>query len=218
MPPLIDLTGQRFERLRAIDIAERRGAKVHWRCACDCGNETITISAHLRSGHTRSCGCLLDEARQTASVTHGRTDTREYKTWLNMQQRCTNPKSEHYECYGGRGIEIRFASFEAFYSELGDCPPGLTVERIDNNGHYESGNVRWATMLEQGRNTRKNRNLALGPKRQPLSVWAAETGIKADTIARRIRRGWAVDLALTEPVDRLAGRFQRSIEAVGPCQ
>lgn len=160
--PLIDLTGQRFGRLIALRPSTLKTvAGKRWECVCDCGGTTVTTSLKLRSGHTTSCGCYQREATALASRTHGHANrSRTYRTWKEMRQRCLNPKSDKYQWYGGRGIQIceRWASFENFLADMGERPIGKTIDRIDNDGHYELGNCRWATHKEQ---TRKQKAVKL---------------------------------------------------------
>ncbi len=165
-PNLIDLTGSIFARLSVIKfhgIAKDRQAK--WLCRCRCGIETIVPGVDLRSGHTMSCGCLKSELKPPDRTKHGHCagsgKTTEYKSWEAARDRCHNLRNKGYKNYGGRGIEFRFKNFEEFFAELGPKPSTKhTVDRIDNNGHYEVGNVRWATWKEQAGNRRP-------PKRRP---------------------------------------------------
>lgn len=153
-------TGNRYGRLIVLKRAENdRHGNNRWLCRCDCGTLRIVVGYNLRNGNTRSCGCLRREAG-TNSRTHGMTGTRIYKSWDMMIQRCTNPRCKDYYNYGGRGIQVcprwRY-SFENFLKDMGDMPEGLILDRINNDGHYELGNCRWATPKEQANNRRKRK-------------------------------------------------------------
>lgn len=155
------MRGRRSGRLLVLDEAPNR-PKV-WKCLCDCGNETEVFGHDLRRNDKRrikSCGCLRADQASASFTRHGMSQTRTYHSWLGMRQRCLNPNNSAFEHYGGRGIKVceRWQeSFENFLADMGECPPGLSIDRIDNNGHYEPGNCRWATNHEQRVNQRKAR-------------------------------------------------------------
>lgn len=146
-----------------IALAGRKRKITYWKCLCVCGRELLVSREHLLDGHTRSCGCLRKEITSARSVTHGETRGRakptEYTIWLHIKSRCTNPKSPWFHNYGGRGIRIcrrwRY-SFETFLSDVGRRPEGKTLGRINNEKGYYPNNVRWETMQQQARNTRRN--------------------------------------------------------------
>ena len=117
-------------------------------------------------------------------------------TWENMRSRCDNPNNPQWDDYGGRGICVRFASFDEFLAEVGTRPPGMTIDRIDNDGHYEPGNVRWATRAEQQRNRRNNAILKIDGKEYRLCDLVDCSGIPANTIRGRVQRGLPIDEVL----------------------
>jgi hypothetical protein len=145
---------------------------------------------------------------------HGMADNHPlYATWSAMRQRCNNPNSTHYRHYGGRGITIcaRWDDFELFIADVGDKPSKRhSLDRIDVNGDYKPGNVRWATQKEQRWNTRPEfapGQTAFG-RTQTLDEWAREFGIKRGTLGRRLHDGWPLEQALTKPARRYVLRDQ----------
>lgn len=136
---------------------------------------------------------------------------REHGIWGGMIQRCENPKRKQFDKYGGRGIRVCTewrVSFERFLADVGPAPSSRhSLERIDNDGHYEPGNVRWATNWEQSRNTRYNMFLTLNGKTMTLIDWATRLRMRRETIATRLKRGWSHEQALTTPVGKLGCNF-----------
>ncbi len=187
-PRFIDIEGQKFHRLTVVGFAECRPNGVYWFCQCDCGNVKKVNSSNLRKGDIKSCGCWLLEFTANLNRTHGKSKSAEYAAYLNAKTRCNNPNRVQYKDYGGRGIEFRFNSFEDFFAEVGRKPPQHSIERIDNNGHYEKGNVKWATKKQQARNQSKTRFITIGQSTKSVSEWAEISGIGESVIRGRIDR------------------------------
>lgn len=155
-----DLTGKTYNRLTVIERASppKKGAEIQWRCLCICGEITVVRSYLLRTGHTKSCGCLQRESRKYPwNQTHGMHDTPTYHTWEGMIQRCCNPDATRYPAYGAVGVSVcsEWLSFPRFLLDMGERPKDHTLDRINPYGNYEKENCRWATRKIQANNTRK---------------------------------------------------------------
>ncbi len=172
--------GARFGRLVIIERIDGHRRRVR----CDCGQEKVLKVGYITSGDTRSCGCLRREVTVARSVTHGMSDSREYKIWQAIHDRCENKNCNCFDRYGGRGIVLCAnwaASFESFFADMGPRPAGQSVDRIDNNLGYNCGhcwecvalgrvaNCRWATQKEQARNTRSNRVISIDGETMPVA-------------------------------------------------
>lgn len=149
----LDLTGQRFGMLVAI---QRVGAR--WACQCDCGAYTNVPTAKLRNGHTKSCGCYRAIASRAKELRHGLSRTRTHNIWLAMRRRCSRSDQPNFKWYGGRGIRVcaRWESFDHFLADMGECPDGYELDRINGDGHYEPGNCRWVTHKDNCAKGRRN--------------------------------------------------------------
>lgn len=197
-----DLIGQRFGRLTVVGLSgviHEKGNLRVWRCLCDCGNSVDRTTSKLRSGNTKSCGCLrADTARQNgvASGKHFGCKTRLYTIWRDMKARCENPKHVFFQRYGARGVTVcsewehDFSAFRQWALNNG-YRDALRLDRTNNDGGYSPSNCRWVTQKEQCRN--KGTNVRYGGK--TVGEWAELTGLKAATIRMRLLRGWSVEHA-----------------------
>lgn len=156
---------------------------------CDCGTEKLVRRYAVETGMSASCGCLRKEVTSERRMTHGRTNTKEYRAWSHMKDRCLNPNTEKSERWMGRGVTIcdRWQkSFEAFYKDMGQCPADKTsIDRIDVDGNYEPGNCRWANDIEQMNNLTNNVHMDVNGRRLTVAEAAREFGLKYHTVYRR---------------------------------
>ena len=197
----IDISGQRFGRLTVLGFSHSNSIKRYWMCRCDCGKFKTVILSQLRSGMTRSCGCLRHEGYRR---THGGASTSEYASWLSLKNRCRNSRDRNFKNYGGRGIKFcdRWLKFENFLADMGKKPsPKHSIDRYPNNdGNYEPGNCRWATAFEQACNTRRNLHIIVDGKRMSAMELAQLSGLSVITIRERIHSGKYLTLSqLTRP-------------------
>ncbi len=173
--------GDRYGKLTVlheVPVSDRRtehGTRREFILRCDCG---IVIQKPLKdvlSGKHVSCGCHGIEARRASTTTHGMSDSKPYKSWAHMKERCTKPNADYYEMYGGRGISYdpRWESFSEFWLDMGSTyQDGLEIDRIDPDGNYVKSNCRWATESLQGFNQRKRVTNTSGR----TGVYASATG------------------------------------------
>lgn len=207
MGKLIDMTGQKYNRLTVIERAENTADNhTAWLCKCDCGNMCIVMGKSLRLGHTKSCGCYNKEMRIKLNTKHGKRYTRLYGIWLNMKNRCNNPKDTYYSCYGGRGINVceewsnDFMSFYNWSMDNGYAD-NLLIDRINVNKGYRPDNCRWTTLKEQANNKTNNHYITYAGKTQSMMKWAETLGIKYSTLRARINSyKWNIEKAFTTPI------------------
>lgn len=201
----VDLSGKKFGRLTVIErgedfIAPKGSRQPGWICRCDCGNQ-ITVRANgLTAGNTKSCGCL---SREVHKKQNGLSRSRLYGIWRGMKKRCYNKSNEAYPEYGGRGIKVCEEwkdNFLAFYewSMKNGYEEGLSIDRTDNDGDYEPGNCTWTTSKNQNNNRRANHFIEFNGERLTLAQWEERTGIRQETIRRRLKVGWSIEDALTK--------------------
>lgn len=152
----LNIVGHTYGALTVLSTRRSRGKTV-CKCECTCGVVKFVWQGNLRNGHTTSCGCRIHAANKhsTHGATRGGRVAPEYRSYSHARARCQNANDPKYPWYGGRGIEFRFSRFEDFLEEVGEKPgPGYSIDRVNNNGHYERGNIRWATAKEQSNNRR----------------------------------------------------------------
>lgn len=189
--------GTRFGRLSVV----REVGRNKWRdrlveCRCDCGNTVVVALGKLKSGRTRSCGCLRSEASAERLRKHGITaggKPRTFTIWSGMKARCLNPKSVSYQNYGGRGIGIcpewmEFRTFHEWAMSNGYAD-GLQLDRIDNDGDYCPENCRWVTRSQNQRNTRRARLITLNGRTQTATEWIRELGVSRSAFYAALRKG-----------------------------
>lgn len=188
-----DITGNQFEFLTVLGYL----GKGKWHCKCECDNIKIVSTAKLNNGHVKSCGCLA----KTNAVKHNAIGTKEYITWSNIKARCTNPNNSSYHNYGGRGIAVCdkwLNSFENFYEDMGNCPKGFSIERVNNNKGYNKDNCIWASSKTQSMNRRSNFIVNYKGEEKPLKQWCKDLKLEYKKVFARIKQlGWAINKALS---------------------
>lgn len=179
-------------------------------CQCECGELKSVSGACLRRGGSLSCGCLREEML-SGRKKHGMAKSKVYHTWCAIRDRCSNNKNKAYRRYGGRGISVCKKwdeSFDAFLEDMG-MPPTCkhTIDRYpDQNGNYEPGNCRWATMQEQQNNRSNNRIIEHAGESKTLAEWCRQSGIKYQLVEWRLRHGWEFKKALETPPRKFSRR------------
>jgi len=215
----LNLTGQKFERLTVLDKAGKtKDRNILWNCLCDCGNKSIVKATRLKTGHTKSCGCLRNERIGSLNKSHGMRHTRFYKIYHGMKRRCKNPNRPDFVRYGNRGIKCLWSSFLEFKEDMYEDyrkhilkfgEKNTQIDRIDNDGSYYKENCRWATLVQQARNKKYKSHITFNGKTQSLIEWSEELGINHHTISTRLhRQKWSVEKTLTFPA--IIGRNQHS--------
>ena len=201
-----DLTARSFGRW----LVQRYAGKRKWICLCVCGNTKAVYTSNLTQGLSVSCGCYLIDRIVSTKTTHGRNRTPEHRAWCSMKGRCYDAKNKRYARYGGRGIRVCerwLNSFQAFFDDVGPKPsPKHQLDRINNDGHYELGNVRWATTTEQSRNRSNTIFLELDGQTLSLGEWAEKMSIAHSILANRVAKGWSAVRTLTQPVRKSSPR------------
>lgn len=181
--------------------------KRRWLCRCSCGKEKAQPQTVLLKGRATNCLSCARSKRPSRVRRRWAATRPEYAVWSSMVQRCTNDKHAGFQHYGARGISVCdewLRSFIAFMDYVGARPSTRhSIDRIDNDGNYEPGNVRWATVTQQMRNRTDSRFVEFGGERLTMVEWSERTGISQACLTWRVRN-WGVDRALSTPKRRHA--------------
>jgi len=207
-----DLIGMKFSSLTITRVFREKKASRMARmveCVCDCGNVRVSEFCNLPTGNTKICKECSSQKKSKSKRVHGHSEGAKgrndlekkcYYTWQAMKRRCYNENDKRFSDYGGRGISVSnewMNSYELFLIDMG-LPPSkdYQIDRSDNNGNYNKGNCGWVTRSDNARNKRNNKLISANGETKTQVEWSEVTGIKRETIAMRIRRGWTEEQAL----------------------
>ena len=196
MGKLIDISGGKFGKLTVINFYEIKDRYAYWLCMCECGNQVITKGSNLKTGDTKSCGCL------STNFKHGMKHTRQYLTWSSMKNRCLNVNNQSYANYGERGITVcdEWLTFEGFWKDMSVGYDGnLTLERKDNSKGYCAENCKWATIKEQNNNKRSSIIISYNGVAKSLKQWAIDLSMNYQTLFTRFHSGWSIQRLIETP-------------------
>lgn len=204
-----DITGRRFGRLTAVRRAPNDGRRTMWHCKCECGNDVVVRAENLKSGNTKSCGCI--ERDFPNATKHGMSKTRLAAVYNAMKQRCYNENSSGYYLYGGRGIKVcdewlqdKTAFFDwAIANGYDDSSPQTecSLDRVDVNAGYSPENCRWVDSYTQANNTRKNKHYYYNGENRTLAEWSRSSGIPYSALYARVATlGWTIEDAINTPL------------------
>lgn len=203
-----DLTGQRFGKLNVLKYL----GKSKWLCKCDCGEVTTVRGEGLKTGNTKSCGCIRKENskaigennRKYKKLQYNDDFKKLYGVWIGLKRRCLNTSYEKYKNYGARGITLckQWLDFNNFYKWAinNGYRRGLSIDRINNSKGYKPSNCRWANNLIQQRNRRNSKMLTFENRTLCITEWAEIFNINISTLRGRLRNNWTTEKALTTEV------------------
>lgn len=208
MGTFIDLSGKRYGRLVVVERAYKKYDKIFWKCKCDCGKEVCVAGSQLKSGMTKSCGCIKHDYMVNYNTTHNSSKSRLYNIWCGIKQRCYYPKHSRYDLYGEKGIKVcdEWLDFENFrrWSYENGYNDSLTIDRIDNNKDYSPDNCRWVDNFIQANNTSRNIFYTYKGETKTLAQWSRVVGISCSVLYARIHKlKWDITRTLETPVRKM---------------
>lgn len=202
MGKFVDLTNNKYGRLKVLKINGKQKTKITWLCRCDCGKILVVTGESMKSGNTLSCGCMRSEMVSNKNRSHNMSKTPIYHVWQAMKNRCLSSNDKQFKDYGGRGICVcdKWKTFEGFYEDMGESYRSwLTIERIDRNGNYCLENCTWADRITQGNNTSRNRLEIVDGITDTVANHARRYGHTYSTVQHRLQRNWNVEEAFKTP-------------------
>ena len=215
MTERIGLLEQRFGRLVVLrDAGRNRHGKALWECICDCGQTKIIAAQSLKSGATKSCGCLIREVAANNTHPEAEKRNRTRKCWDAMLRRCLDSHHPAWQWYGQKGVRVvdrwnprEGGSFENFVADMGYAPEGMALDKdkLGDGLLYGPSTCCWLTMKEQMRyrgGPGAMKFFEFQGQSHSLDEWAEKVGMLKGTLASRLKLGWSIDKALTTPVQR----------------
>jgi len=206
MSRLVDLTGQKINKLLIISRSSKKGKSnnsVFWNCICDCGKKVVIRGDSIRGNYTKACGCRIPIVAKERNTNHGLSRHRLYHVWTGMRSRCNNPNTPEYKYYGLKGICVcsEWNDFRVFLNDMGNTYiEGLTIDRIDSNGNYNKENCRWADNITQNNNRDFCKKYNYNNEWLTIAELARKYSINYQTLRNRIRNNWELAIALeTKP-------------------
>lgn len=219
-----NMIGKKFGKLKVISLhhtkqkySKNKGVKVkdgfayYYECECECGNVCVVEKYKLKSGHTKSCGCLKKEKISNLNYKHGMEKSRLYHIWQGVKRRCLNSNEIGYKDYGAKGITIcdEWKNNSSIFIEWAlnnGYNDSLTIDRIDNTKGYNPENCRWSTPAQQARNTKTNHLITYNNKTYCIAEWAEILGFSYNTLYNRINKyKWTIEKAFTTPQRKRTG-------------
>jgi len=202
----LHLIGKQFGRLTILNLY-RNNNRTFAECICTCGNSKNINFHAIKIEHTTSCGCYNKEV----ITKHSLYGTKEYRSWQHMLRRCDTPNTDSSHLYFEKGIRVceRWKIFLNFLEDMGNAPTVThSIDRLDNNKGYYKENCRWATKIEQSRNTNRNKLIEYNGEVKCMSEWAETFNIKYGVVVKRFQMGWCAVKVFTTPISVSHQRFK----------